>query len=110
MNISSQKEISNDKFAALYTRMAPVRTKPENWYSFQYSQVCCQSSYCSSHHCGSTLFIRPKHVNKYPNTPLKMKEETYKNHNPVSWHMSGDKFPSKLFPRKPLITKVNEDL
>lgn len=28
---------------------------------------------------------------------------TYKYHNPVNWHISGDSEPTKLFPRKPLL-------
>ena len=29
-------------------------------------------------------------------------KETYKYHKPVSWHMSGESVPTRLFPRKPL--------
>ena len=32
-------------------------------------------------------------------------KNTYKYHNPVSWHISGDNVPVKEFPRRPLDRK-----
>jgi hypothetical protein len=90
-------------------------TRPERKYSCLYSQEFCRSNCCFLHHYNKRRNLVRQHIGSckefcHINVRAIYTKKTYKNHSPVNWHISGERVPTKLFPRKPLKNVEHQDL